>query len=409
MYIVFDIGTTSIKAALSPAPGALCAAASRPNPQLHWGTDIISRISAAIDSPAERAALHGCLVATLDDMAACLLGEAGAGGRALDGGCAVGNPAMYAFLLDIDPAPLGAFPSSLPPQPDRRLAAADLGFRRVAAPLFVPAPWRGFVGSDALASIVCLTRAGDRAGDRACDRAGGLDGAAGYPALLIDVGTNVEVILLTAPGRGYLASVAGGPAFEDLSLPGDAARLDFDPAGLALEAGPPDAGPPGADALPFYGSGVVALLAHLRRVGAIEPGGRLARGGVGLDFTYAGCRLRLGQRFVRNFQLSKAAMLAAVRTLLDIPGIAAAELTGLFVTGLFGAELDYDSAVFLGMLPAVPPARYRAQVDMPLLGATWLASEPQAAVAVRDGFKHVALDAHHGFKDHFANCMELRP
>jgi len=412
-YLAFDIGTTSIKAALADDAGTVTGSAGAPNPQLPHGADILTRITAALESPAVRRELHNSLVEGLAELAGRLLERAGV--NTVDGGCAVGNTAMYAFLLDIDPSPLGTFPCTLPPLEDRHLRASDLGLAGPDFPMFLPAPLRGFVGSDALASLVHRLHAPGRPQGPTA------------PALVLDIGTNVEIILLTGPEDGYFTSVAGGPAFEDLSLPPSAPRVRFDPLGLTLmndttassafgpavgisTATPATAQAPmltEAEGLPLYGSDVVRLLAHLARSGEIDPSGRLRRGG-DLRFTCSGRACRLSQRFVRDFQLSKAAMLAAIRVLLHTAGLGPKDLETLAVTGLFGAELDYSDAVALGLLPRLDRDRCRALPDMPLRGALLLAARPESA-AIRNGLKHVPLDSHRGFQEQFTACLELRP
>ena len=276
----------------------------------------------------------------------------------------------YAFFLGIDPSPLGVHPYSLPPRPDAVVDSGEIGFRRVKVPLLVPSPVRGFVGSDALANIAYWVSVG----------------RGPYPSLLVDIGTNVEIVLLLGPERATFTSVAGGPAFEDMSLSG-------------AQAGGSGGGTAGSGEVAPPGSLVVDVLAGLLDSGEVDPSGRLRRG-LSLAVEAEGRGFVLSQRFVRQFQLSKAALAAAVQTLLELAGVEVPALRRVVITGLFGNRLRHESAMRVGMLPRLPLSRFLSIADMPLMGAELLTHRPYLC-AVRHAMRYVPIDGNRRFKENF--------
>ena len=195
-----DLGTTSVAAVLvDPVSGREIARASVPNRQQAFGADVLTRMSAALaGSSAElRAAAEDSIVLALDAAASL-------GGVNVSGVCRLviaANSAMIALLLGADVASLAVSPF-IPPSTGGDLPA-DSRVRASIAPdaeAFVLPPVAGFVGGDALAAVL----------------AAGLSDAI-EPTLLIDFGTNAEIVLAGC-GPLIVASAAAGPAFEGAGI-----------------------------------------------------------------------------------------------------------------------------------------------------------------------------------------------
>ncbi len=405
-----DLGTTSIAAALiDSSTGRELARSSVPNPQQSYGADILTRLSAAIAGDARelRELAEQGIVAALQAAAA----SAGASTSWIDRLVVAGNTAMTALLVNADTAALAVHPF-IPPQVGDELAegspvrAALSGGAHV---LLLPAI-AGFVGGDALGATLS---------------AGMVDAA--RPTLLVDFGTNAEVVLAGA-GSLVVASAAAGPAFEGVGVscggPATAGAVTATRIGadgsLELEVLGPDS--------PrwFSGSGLVSAIAELRRNDHIDSSGlmhevgplgsrfsRQADGVLAVDFS-DGCEgcLTLTQLDVRGLQLAKAAVHVAIQSVLATGGVCAADLESVMVAGAFGSALAPQDLVELGVLPAGVADATRAIGNASLDGAAIVALEPEILGLVRDAAhaaRHVDLATDQAFTQALLKATEFDP
>jgi len=205
------------------------------------------------------------------------------------------------------------------------------------------------------------------------------------PTLLIDLGTNSEVVL-AAGGRYVATSAAAGPALEGATIrhgmraaPGaiDAVAITADGrVTVNTIGGLPPAG--------ICGSGLVDAIAELLRLGVVAPSGLLAAPDEGSRHWPAALGARLkpvnGQRAfvladqssgvsgaevvltgpdVRQVQLVKGSILAGVTILCGEFGIGVADLGEILLAGAFGNYLRKRSALAIGLVPAIDPERVR--------------------------------------------------
>ncbi|HEY5540207.1 MAG TPA: ASKHA domain-containing protein, partial [Coriobacteriia bacterium] len=331
-----DLGTTSVAVLIAEAAsGREIGRASVANQQASFGADVLSRVSAALSGQAaELRALAE------DSVCDALQAAAAAGGVDLSRVARVqvaANSAMAALLVGADVSTLAAHPFASPvggdPLPrDSRVRVALAPDAEVA---LIP-PIAAFVGGDALAATVA---------------AGLVDVAA--PTLLVDLGTNAELVLAQPDGL-WVASTAAGPAFEGAGVScggpaiiGAVDRVDISAGAVLLHAI--------GDAEPrwFSGAGLVSAAAQLVAVGHIAPDGamvpegplaaRFARDEAGVlcvRLSQEGApSVVLTQLDVRALQLAKAAVRMGIETLLRHAGLSADSLAEVLVAGAFGAAL----------------------------------------------------------------------
>jgi uncharacterized 2Fe-2S/4Fe-4S cluster protein (DUF4445 family) len=274
----------------------------------------------------------------------------------------------------------------------------------------------GFVGGDTVSGILAT----------------GLGGMAG-PVLLVDIGTNGEIVL-AAEGKLTAASTAAGPAFEGARISqgmrgstGAIERVHFDGALRTQVIG-------GVRPAGLCGSGLIDLAAELLRHGLIRPDGRLASAddlpaGVPADLrrrlvaahgrpafllaetaeTATGKPILLTQQDVRELQLASGAIRAGVEILLRRGGLATTDLEAVLIAGGFGNYVRRSSAQRIGLLPpAIPRERIRYQGNTSLAGARLAALSHQArrqAEALARRTQHVDLSGDPDFKWAFADAM----
>lgn len=166
------------------------------------------------------------------------------------------------------------------------------------------------------------------------------------PTLLVDIGTNGEIVL--GDRQGLMAcSTAAGPAFEGAKITcgmrGTEGAIDK----VWLENGKlswhviGEGEPKG-----ICGSGLLDATACLLRLGKLDETGRMEEQTV--SFTE---QVYLNQRDIRELQLAKAAICAGIRLLCSHRGIEVDEIDTLLIAGAFGNYMNPASACAIGLLP----------------------------------------------------------
>lgn len=388
--IAVDVGTSSIWSRLvALAGGRVIDTHVVPNPQKAHGADISTRLGRAAEDPEIRASLHELVVATINSSVEYLCGDAGVDPAAIEEVVAVGNSAMYAFMLDLDPTPLCGTPYNLKGAVDFYAPARELGVDLPGASLFIPAPIFGYVGSDALADILLVDMAGS-----------------GTLELIIDVGTNCEMALGNRE-RILVASSPAGPAYEDthmsfgLSATEGAiykAVMEGDSFRYEVVGGGEPRG--------ICGSGLIDIIAGLRRHEWVDAGGRLLREGP-VVIAPGDNPITVGQHDIRSFQLVKASVHAAISVLQS--KIGSTGLGRMLITGTFGSYINLDNARVLKMFPDLPNDQVEVVADAACQGAVMMlgADGREALPGLRDGIRHVALPLNKQFQHEFIRLMAI--
>ncbi len=403
--LALDIGTTTIAAALwDSATGRLLAESSRANAQRRHGDDVVTRIGFAVDRPDGLALLRAALLReTLAPLLEELCARADRPPSAITRAVAAGNPAMLHTLAGAPLSGLATFPFRPAFLGARTLAPAEHGLSALTCPLCLLPGLGPFVGADI------------SAGALAC----GLLAEPG-PALLIDFGTNGEILLKHA--GGFLATAtAAGPAFEGGRLSCGAAagrgvvshleRQDHRWRLVLVPGSDPD-----APATGLSGAACIDLLAHGRREGWLSDFGRLdsrhpvvtraADGALRVSLTDS---LHVTEPDIAELLQAKAAIAAGALTLLELAGLRPADLRALHVAGGFGFHLDPDHALAVGLFPPLPPERIHLVGNSSLGGASLLLL-PEHAPALDALFAQttiIELNQTATFADHFTDCLGL--
>jgi uncharacterized 2Fe-2S/4Fe-4S cluster protein (DUF4445 family) len=87
------------------------------------------------------------------------------------------------------------------------------------------------------------------------------------------------------------------------------------------------------------------------------------------DETETGNSVVVTESDISNLIKSKGAILAAMRLLLGSVGMSFLDLERIFVAGGFGNYLDVEKAIFIGLLPDVPPERVQFIGNSSLTGS----------------------------------------
>ena len=208
------------------------------------------------------------------------------------------------------------------------------------------------------------------------------------PAILIDVGTNAEVVL---GNDSWLMACAGaaGPALEGgvaqigmMAGPGAVDRVRIESKTHHIRVSTIENLAP----MGICGSGMIDLAAQLFKVGMIDLRGRFIpevcgqklQGDVDIPYLEVVSKkdsgtdsaLTISQADLDSLIRSKAAMYTILETITESVGMTLDEIKTFYVAGTFGAYIDPESAVTIGMLPDLPAGTYRSLGNSSLEGAT---------------------------------------
>jgi len=367
--LAIDIGSTTIAAHLcNLTSGEVVASAGVMNPQIRFGEDLMSRVSYSMMNPGGDKLMTAAVREALNGLAVDVARAAGVTHEDILEATIVGNPIMHHLLLGIDPVELGGAPFALATDTSLTLRAnvIDLKFHRNARVYVLPCI-AGHVGADAAGMV--LSERPDTGSEM---------------TLLVDVGTNAEIVLGNKD-RLVACSSPTGPAFEGAQIscgqraaPGAIERVRIDPAtleprfkviGSDLWSDDPgfEKSIAGLGITGVCGSGIIEVIAEMYLAGIINQDGvldgRLAARSPrivenGRTFAYvlhravAGTNtveMKITQNDVRAIQLAKAALYAGIALLMDRLGIE--QVDRIRLAGAFGSHIDVKYATILGMLP----------------------------------------------------------
>ncbi len=415
--LAIDVGTTSVVTTLIELEsGEQLASVSSLNPQAVFGGDLMSRIAFAQFNPSNLRKLTTRILGLLNRHIEEVCTQAGVLPKWVYKVVIVGNTCMHHLLLGIDPSWVGLAPYA-PVMRHALLRPAREIFLKVAPEAqvcFLPLV-AGFVGADAVA-VALATRIY----------------ASGDVRVAVDIGTNGEV-LLGRDGRVWACSAPAGPALEGAQIRhGMRGALGaIDRVRVEDDIHPHTIGE--APALGICGSGLIDLLAGLLDVGAVDATGliqverretlppglrdRLTMRGeervvvVARPGEAAAPReILLTQDDVRQVQLAKGAIASGVAMLLHVGGLGPEQVTELMLAGGFGNYISIASALRIGLIPPLPPARVRYVGNAAALGAQIaLLSETERARADRiaEMIEHVSLATHPDFEQIFVDAMNF--
>lgn len=354
-----DIGSTSLALYIyNLATGDLVYEQADMNPQIRYGEDVMSRVSYIMMNKggAQR------LTDGIRKQVAGMLNEARA---ALDIEreqllelVAVGNPIMHHLFLGINPVALGQAPFTLTVKDWFEAPAArfDLGLADAARVSCLPLIG-GHVGADTAGAY--LTQ---------------MDRMTGRSVLLVDIGTNAEIIL-SHGGRIAAASSPTGPAFEGAEISsgvratiGAIERVRIDPESKAPRVkiiGCEDwlsDNRAGHNITGICGSGIFEVMVELAGAGLMDQTGLFIPAAAPGQFAQDGKsskyhlvdKIYIRQTDIRAVQLAKAALHAGVRLLREYLGCDT--LDEILLAGAFGTHLDPKYVARIGIIPGATAA-----------------------------------------------------
>lgn len=354
--LAIDVGTSRITCTLvNLSKGETLFRRSVENPQIAYGEDVMSRMSYAQESQGNKLHLQREVVEGINRIIDSICKETRLDPGKIYAAVVVGNTVMHHLLLGIETRHLARSPFTPVIRDTISVSARDLGIEINHNGVITSLPIvDAFVGSDAV---------GDLLSSGMYRR--------GKPTLLLDIGTNTEVMLRSMSGI-ICCSCASGPAFEGVhiehgmkAVAGAIESVRIGKEGLDVNYSIiGDCKPVG-----LCGSAIIDVTAQMlksgiiNRVGKFSPGltsSRLRKTNNVSKFVIAwgeetgtGREITISERDITEVILAKAAIYSACAVLMKVKKVDCRDLSRVLIAGAFGSHLDKMNAKMIGLIPDV--------------------------------------------------------
>ena len=369
--LAIDLGTTRVvMRLLDLRNGRTINESAFDNPQESIGPDILTRIHFATQREGLEK-LNALIIDGLNTAILSLCKDSQLEPQNLFMLAVAGNTTMTHLFMGLDPRWIIREPYIPVVNTPGILKAQTLGFRvHPRARVFVFPNVASYFGGDLIAGILFSEiHQNDET------------------AILVDVGTNAEVVL---GNKNWLMACAGaaGPALEGgvtrmgmTAGPGVIDKIEIDPNSHKFTIHTIEGMTPKG----ICGSGIIDLAAQLFLAGMVDVRGRFVPSICGsrlkkidgirhlvvvpADQAATSADLTISQADVDSLIRSKAAMYTILMTITASVGISFDKLDTFYVAGTFGSFINPISAISIGMLPDLPLTRYKPLGNSCLGGA----------------------------------------
>lgn len=405
--LAVDLGTSTVVIQLLDLiTGEIKDETSFLNPQMEFGQDILTRIHFASEKGGLEK-LQKLLIERLNEEITHLTPKNSVKTISLVGMCVSGNTVMTHLFLGLDPFWICREPYIPAINRPGLIKASELGIViNPEAPVLVVPNVGSYFGGDLISGILAsgMTRQDEI-------------------SILVDVGTNAEVVL---GNREWLMGCAGaaGPALEGgvarmgmMAGPGVVDKVVADPETGELGIRTIEDKPP----VGICGSGLIDLVAQLFLLGMIDLRGKYVKGKCGrrlrkvdgvdhfvLVFPQdsgTGNALSLSQPDIDALIRSKAAMYTILTTVTRMINVSLQDISRFYIGGTFGFTIDPRSAITIGMIPDLALETFKPLGNTSLAGASLALLSYKAReeiYKIRDRVTYVELNVNQEFMNLFS-------
>jgi uncharacterized 2Fe-2S/4Fe-4S cluster protein (DUF4445 family) len=404
--LALDLGTTTIVGELVDLRSGACRhRVAAYNRQLSCGADIISRIVYA-GKPGGARQLRNLALETIGVIMGVLSRQTGVSPDNVVLAAVAGNTTMTHLLLGIPAEHIRLEPYTPVMNRCSILGADEIGLPiNPSAPVYVAPGIGSYVGGDVLAGV--LVSGMHRSEEL---------------TLFIDAGTNGEIVL---GNRDWMMGCAcsTGPAFEGIGITCGMMAAAGAIETVAIETAgsvPRVETIAGAPARGVCGSGMIDMMAELFLRGIIDRRGELNRD--------SGCprieqreghpaymvrksgeqgaarEIHLGNVDLKKLLRTKAAIQAAIITMLKCTDLEERSIGRVVIAGRLGEAIRTSSAVAIGMLPRLPVERFEYLGNGSLWGANLMllsGEKREEITALADRITYLDLSTHPHYMDEF--------
>jgi uncharacterized 2Fe-2S/4Fe-4S cluster protein (DUF4445 family) len=348
-----DIGTSKLAGYLVDLnSGKIITSESVVNPQTSFGEDIIARITFASENERNLEEIHKILIEKINQLIRTCCKRSTILTDEITDMVIAGNTVMQQLFLKITPFYLGKSPFVPLTKSHLDVKARELGVRiNKGSYIHILPQVAGYVGGDAVADVIATELNKTDA-----------------MSLLIDIGTNTE-LLLGNREQIWACSCASGPAFEGAHVKfgthaksGAIEKIWINPLSLEVSYETIGRGRPTG----ICGSGIIDAISEMFIKGIIDRTGKIQKKEgyrrirndefivAYASETALGADIVITQRDVREIQYAKAAIYTGITILMKHARIPCQEIEKVFMAGSFGTYVDPASARNIGMIPDIP-------------------------------------------------------
>jgi len=415
-----DIGTTTIAGSLiNLNNGDEIGTFSMLNPQKNFGDDVITRINYTIEVENGLKKMQGLLIDALNQMFKYFEEKYQIPSHHIYHVNVAGNTVMLHLLagLPVKNIAVSPFLPVINQMPNIR--GKDLGLKINPNAFITAAPMiSGYIGADTVSCILAVDMLKND----------------GY-SLLVDIGTNGEIVLGNKNGL-IACAAAAGPALEG-------AHIKCGTGGIKGAINKVKIGKDGVNyttignqpAIGICGSGIVDAIAQMLQSGMIEPSGRMLTASeaelhvpgtlaskVG-EYKKSPCiviakqedgavnDIFITQKDVREIQLAKAAIAAGIHILMKEMNIDFEDIERVYLAGGFGNYIDKDHAAEIGLIPNALRGKVIQVGNAALTGGKMLLKSGrylEEAIQIWNTTKFIELSTRLDFNEIFVEQMEFQ-
>ncbi|MFH0918129.1 MAG: ASKHA domain-containing protein [Candidatus Omnitrophota bacterium] len=382
--LCFDIGTTTISGQLIDLNSKkILGTKATYNQQAVFGSDIITRIVYAAKTDGLEK-LHLAVSDTMNQIIKDLVHQHKVDLNNVNCLVCSGNTTMIHLLLSMDPAHIRRQPYVPTANFIPVLRAAEAGININPRGLLSCVPGvSSYVGGDTTAGVLSSGIYQKK-----------------EPCILIDIGTNGEVVL---GNRDFLVACAAsaGPAFEGSGVTsgmrassGAIQKVKINKNDFSVKYSTIQ------DKLPrgICGSGYIDLLSEMLEAGIIDKGGKIKATGKqirstdnGQEFVVcfkeeiqAAADIVITEADIENLKRSKGAIYSACAILIKHLGMEFSTISKFFIAGGFGTYLDIEKAIRIGLLPDLERSKFIFIGNSSLAGSREILLSSQAMAMADD-------------------------
>ena len=214
--------------------------------------------------------------------------------------------------------------------------------------------------------------------------------------LLVDLGTNAEIVLFDE-SSALCTSAAAGPCFEGANISCGMSATEgavYEYAqGKIKTVG--NVRPKG-----ICGTGLVDVVAELIKIGTVDETGLME-----CESLEIADGVEITQADIREYQLAKSAVCAAIITLVKQKSITFDNIETVYISGGFSAKINIENATATGLLPRELKEKCVAVNNSSLLGTVKYASEKNDLSLFTENAVYVDLAASTDFSELFIKNM----